>query len=172
MKRFLILTFRFGVWVWSTINLIKMLNCWSNGKESLSKENKGKTVMLTWIFRIKSTQYIQANTTDFITCHAFLVLNFTINQGNAKSKDQLIIDLILEKTAKSIPLYTVTLSALCTLIQLSAHLSIPSSFQAVLCSLTSSSSLVYLVLRVHTWFWFHSFFSLLYPILSCITTAF
>lgn len=33
-------TLRLGVWVWSTINLIKMLNCWSNGKESLGLKKK------------------------------------------------------------------------------------------------------------------------------------
>ncbi len=30
-------TLRFGVWVWSTMNRIKMLNCWSYGNESLRK---------------------------------------------------------------------------------------------------------------------------------------
>lgn len=35
------LTFRFGVWVWSTMNLIRMLNCWSNGNDSLTNRRRG-----------------------------------------------------------------------------------------------------------------------------------
>lgn len=76
-------TLRFGVWVWSTMNLIRMLNCWSNGNDSLTHTHKATRLDVCWILLTSFSFWANAIACNLslliiiIYSNSFFVLNRT-----------------------------------------------------------------------------------------------